>query len=126
MDSQVAGEVLPPEADLKGGDDARSTSADLRRVFNSVLPSPIFAALAALPHVPNERKSRRTKEAHWLHVEDAATRRLKAPQTLVEQVVQYIYRHVLPFDLPGLQGVEWWTHSRHPTGKMHVRSRDAP
>lgn len=100
---------------------AALTAEAAASVSGCALPPAIFKALEELAHVPNERKTRRSKEAHWMPVEDAAARSLRRPRVLVEQVVQYIYRHVLPFELPGLRGVEWWVHSRAPTEKMHVR-----
>mmetsp|Transcript_29501 Transcript_29501/g.75754 ORF Transcript_29501/g.75754 Transcript_29501/m.75754 type:complete len:298 (+) Transcript_29501:422-1315(+) len=98
---------------------AALTAEAAASVSGCALPPAIFKALEELAHVPNERKTRRSKEAHWMPVEDAAARSLRRPRVLVEQVVQYIYRHVLPFELPGLRGVEWWVHSRAPTEKMH-------
>jgi hypothetical protein len=99
------------------------SSEEAASLSASALPATIFAALEGLAHMPNERKSHRSKEAHWLPVTDTETRTLQTPCVLVEQVVQYIYRHVLPFELPELKGVEWWLHSRQPTEKMHVSCR---
>ena len=50
----------------------------------SVLPDKLFKKLAELPHVANELKSRRIKEAHWLPIADMQL--LQPPRTFVEQV----------------------------------------
>lgn len=86
-------------------------------VTRNVLPEKLFKQLAELSHVPNEAKSHRIKEAHWLPVCDRQL--VNPPTSLAEQVCEYLLRYGgadLPVDICGL---EWWVHSRPAGGKMH-------
>ena len=75
------------------------------RVTDDLLPAPVLAALQGLNHEPN-----REMRSFWCAVEDAASRRLRPAECLIDEVAQFIYKHAVPpsFD-PQCQcrGVEW-------------------
>ena len=72
---------------VKGGNTGVGVGTRLQMISNA-LPDNIFKALLYLPHVPNERKKRSIKEAHWLPVKNAAKLQLRSPRCFIEQVAQ--------------------------------------
>eukprot|EP00959_Pyramimonas_sp_CCMP1952_P389263 8156292-Pyramimonas_sp.AAC.1 len=89
----------------------------------------MFEQLAGLPHVPNEKKSKRSKEAHWYPVSDAVTKTMRPPRVFVEQIIQYIYSdaflHVFSTAIRCIpkQNAEPYT-TMHVGGTLHAHPVD--